>query len=240
MYPDVYNNMTDAYLSNLAMVRQNGLVAPDGSLEFRKGHSFILKYPEMNTITIRDKLISNNPEYLEAFWEFVMSPDGDTSTLVKMNPNAANFATEYDGRNIAYGPRIRDQLEHVLDELEINPGSRRASIVILESRDQEIARAKREYELQKVKKDVKIEYPCTFAMQYFIRDGRLHGHTIMRSNCYVSVVLVDVYVQTRLLMLVADKLDIPLGTYQHTSINAHIPAYQLDKADLIINKYLSY
>lgn len=218
-----YKSMEEAFYANLYYLLSEGTPSPDGGREHLHGHTFAISDPTANYVVTSNPHINNNIEYLEAFWDFVMDPECDTARLCELNPKAKNFLAEHNGRNIAYGPRIEQQIVHVLTELTEDPASRRASIMILEGADQELATAKRS-------ENAKVEYPCTIAIQYYVRDGKLHAHTVMRSNCYVTVVHIDVYVQTRLQKMIADALGLELGTYIHTALNAHILGGSMERA----------
>lgn len=112
--------------------------------------------------------------------------------------------------NSAYGYRIRskfgfDQWEHVKHLLRTDEGSRQAVIHIKDASD-------------KPTKDM----PCTIALQYQIRDGKLYATTIMRSNDIWLGWPYDVFCFTSLQVMMAMELGVDVGTYTHVANNLHL------------------
>ena len=117
-----------------------------------------------------------------------------------------------DGKtvNSAYGHRIFhkfgfDQWEYVKKLLRDDPWSRQAIIHIKEPSDQPT-------------KDL----PCTIALQYFIREGKLHATTIMRSNDIWLGFPYDVFSFTQLQVMMAMELDLDVGDYTHIAGSLHL------------------
>jgi thymidylate synthase len=77
----------------------------------------------------------------------------------------ANFSDNGETFFGAYGPKILDQVRHVIDTLVNDPWSRQAVITIWR-------------ENPPSSKDI----PCTISAQFFIRDGKLHCVDNMRSS----------------------------------------------------------
>lgn len=121
-----------------------------------------------------------------------------------------------DGKtaNSAYGHRIFerfgfDQYEYIKMLLRQDPNSRQAVIHIKDANMQET-------------KDM----PCTIALQYLIRNNRLHATTFMRSNDIWFGFPYDVFSFTALQIKLAFELGVDIGTYTHIAGSLHL--YQRD------------
>ena len=116
-----------------------------------------------------------------------------------------------DGKTInsAYGHRIQyrfgfNQMDFVRDTLYHDPGSRQAVIHIKDASN-------------KPTKDT----PCTIALQYQIRDDKLHATTMMRSNDIWLGWPYDVFCFTSFQIMLAMELGVDVGTYTHIANNLH-------------------
>jgi thymidylate synthase len=81
-----------------------------------------------------------------------------------------------------------------------------------------------ENDLQLLDKDETLEFPCTIAVNFTRRNEKLILSTVMRSQNLAIVLQLDLYLQTRLLHLVAGALgvDIKDTEYHVHMINGHI------------------
>ncbi|NJD65399.1 MAG: thymidylate synthase [Chloroflexi bacterium] len=112
----------------------------------------------------------------------------------------------------AYGPRLFDwkgvnQVENVITLLRDRPSSRRAVIQLFDASD-----------LQDLAKDA----PCTCTLQFFVRDGRLHLMTAMRSQDAFLGLPHDVFAFTMIQEIIARTLNLELGTYKHMVGSLHL------------------
>lgn len=99
----------------------------------------------------------------EAWW--ILSGRNDVESIKTYSPHITSFSNDglrFDG---AYGPRIVDQLRYVVDTLWEDPESRQAVIEIWRPNP-------------RPSKDI----PCTIALQWVIRGGKLHCFDTMRSS----------------------------------------------------------
>lgn len=115
--------------------------------------------------------------------------------------------------NSAYGYRIFekygfDQMDYVYKVLKEHPDSRQAVIHIKDAINY----------LDYPTKDV----PCTIALQYFIRDGKLHTTTYMRSNDIWTGFPYDVFSFTAFQTMLAFKLNVGIGEYTHIAGSLHL------------------
>ena len=93
---------------------------------------------------------NTNYAFAMKFFLWMLSGSDDFDYLYSDNKNAEKFEDSEEGVpksfSTAYGPRIAEQIQHVIDELCETPKSRRANIQILNAQDQEVMIAKRDNE----------------------------------------------------------------------------------------------
>lgn len=99
----------------------------------------------------------------EAAW--ILSGDDRVETIKPYSKDIANYSDDGETFFGAYGPKIRQQLDYVVDTLAKDQDSRQAIINIWR-------------ENPPATKDV----PCTISAQWLIRDGMLHCLDTMRSS----------------------------------------------------------
>lgn len=121
----------------------------------------------------------------------------------------------YDG---AYGPRLKPQLDYVLQVLQRDPASRRAVIAIFEPSDQGRG----------------LDQPSTMTLQYLIRDNRLHAITYMRSNDAWGGLPYDLCLFPFLQEVLASWLQVPPGTYTHITGSGHVYASDVDNVRALV------
>lgn len=115
--------------------------------------------------------------------------------------------------NSAYGYRIFekfgfDQFDFIAQLLRDEPHSRQAVIHIKDPRN--------------YAKHPTADVPCTIALQYLIRDGKLNATTFMRSNDLWTGFPYDVFSFTALQIILAFKLGVEIGTYTHFATSLHL------------------
>lgn len=146
---------------------------------------------------------SQSMEYISkysSFWKHI-SDDGVTS-------------------NSAYGYLLKhkhgfDQIEKVIELLTVDPNSRRAvininvpNVNVIETKDE----------------------PCTIALQFLNRDGKLHCTAIMRSNDIWFGTPYDWAFFIELQKVIADRLGLGYGTYTHFATSFHM--YERNMAEI--------
>lgn len=122
--------------------------------------------------------------------------------------------------NSNYGYCIRDkfgfdQWEMVKQLLKTNHNTRHAVIHIKEARNL----------VTNPTKDVN----CTVALQFFIRKGKLHLITTMRSNDIWLGLPYDLFNFTCMQIQMAMELNIPVGNYYHNAGSLHLYRRDVDK-----------
>jgi len=114
-------------------------------------------------ITIKERKLGYKFMAAEAAW--IMSGDNRVKTIAPYSKAISNFSDDGILFFGAYGPRIRDQLGHVVKSLRDDNDSRQAVITIWRSNP-------------RPSKDI----PCTISCQFMIRGGKLHCFMNMRSS----------------------------------------------------------
>lgn len=142
---------------------------------------------------------------------------------------------EDDGKiAAAYGYRWRhhfgrDQIMGLIELLEKEPSSRHGVVVTWDPSDDGLSNGTK-------KKNV----PCPYTFTVNIIGGKLHLHSIIRSNDMMLGCPHDVAGFSLLQYLLAAKLGVKPGTYTHSISNAHIYENHFDQAWEIINRENSH
>lgn len=159
--------------------------------------------------------------YLLAEWIWYLSGQNHIDAIVDYAPFWATIASEKGTVNSNYGYRIfgmspdvpYNQWEKIKSILKHDPDSRQALMHINAG-----------YDYVNSSKDV----PCTIALQWFIREDRLHLAVNMRSNDAILGFTSDFYQFTMLqeMMMVQLKREcfphLQLGSYMHNAGSMHI------------------
>lgn len=143
---------------------------------------------------------------------------GGVSNLSQLDEVSAGRFSRYadDGRlRGAYGPRVHRQLLSAVESLAEDPTTRQAHVVVWRPED-----------AGSRSRDV----PCTVSFGFHVRDGRLSMQTHMRSNDAFLGVPYDLWMFTRLQMVVAGSLGLPLGDYTHHVDSMHIYERDAERA----------
>ena len=190
------------------------------------GQKIILKDPRarVSATATRGRLISALAEFC---WYMAGSADLNFIRFYIRDypPDGATGSLED-----AYGPRILgtgefghsfNQLERVIDRLRRKPDTRRAVISIIQASDLEPGNA---------------EAPCTIALQFIRRRGRLHLVVMMRSNDAYLGFPHDVFCFTMIQELVARSLAIQVGEYHHFATSLHLYEHDRNKVSAYLGE----
>lgn len=174
----------------------------------------------------------------------------DLETILYYNKRASMFSNDGETVNSAYGYRLRkrpvfagvdwqehgsgaSQWETCVKTLLDDPDSRRAVMLINLPEDEREA-------VFFGSKDV----PCTLSLQFFVRDGKLDLHVLMRSNDVMWGLTYDLFSFTlfqecMLLELRQNEKfrDLELGTYFHTAGSMHLYERHFEQAKQIVDEY---
>lgn len=222
--PPTFPSLHTAYFAILRELRDSGAdAAPTGdqaSVGSRFGEQqrgakeivgagFRLLNPRARIIQSPQRRVNLAFAIANALWVFRGSDS--LSEIMFYNRRAADFSD--DGKTLAGAagsrllrPAESNQLTAAIQRLRTDPGSRRAVVQLFLASD--LANPHR-------------DTPCTIALQFLIRDGRLCCITFMRSQSAAFVMPYDVFLFTMIQEAVACELGIELGSYYHLCGSLH-------------------
>ena len=163
-----------------------------------------------------------NPAFAVAEAVWILS-GSDDPWIFDYNTRLAQFADDGVLRG-AYGPRMRhwgnrvDQLDRVRALLQEDPDTRRALIQLYDpARDTAPNR----------------DIPCTLNFRFYLREGRLHMHTTMRSQDLWWGFCYDLFTFTVLHELMAHWIGAQVGEYHHHVDSLHLYADHFERAAVL-------
>jgi thymidylate synthase len=171
------------------------------------------------TFTADQDFVIRKPayEYIQRELEWYKSQSLNVNDIPGETPQIWKSIASTEGMiNSNYGWCIYsvengNQYAHVLRELKNNPNSRRATMIY-----------NRPSMHVDMTRDGMNDFMCTYANTFYIRDGKLHSHYLMRSNDAVYGYNNDYawakYVQNEL----AEDLGIEVGELLWTASNFHV------------------
>ena len=172
---------------------------------------FTIEDPTNKVITNKER--NWNEEYAAAEWAWYLSGDPRVSTLGELYgkiPAIWKRMADKNGEvnsNYGYQWKRNDQLENVINILKQGYDTRQAAISIYDGK-----------EINKYEFDT----PCTYAVQFTIVQGKLYMSVYMRSNDLWYGFCNDQYQFASLQEMVAERLNLPVGTYYHHAHNLHL------------------
>ncbi len=164
--------------------------------------------------------------YAVGHWLWIMAGRYDLPSIEYYTPKAVQFSSDLRKLDGSYGWRLfgpgsNNQIFHII-ELIKERGETRRAVATVYMPDIDSVR-----EAVQGRED---EVPCTVALQYLPRGGKLHAVTYMRSQNVVDILPYDIFILTLLHEFVASSLDMELGGYHHLAGSFHY--YLKDKASL--------
>ena len=187
---------------------------------------FLIEDPHWcHSITNRNSVKRDfNLKYAKAEWQWYLTGLPNVKMLGEIYGKVPKIwqrmADEegYVNSNYGYqwerGDSHTSQLDNVISLLRNNPNTRQAVISIYDGKEHQ---------------DYKLDTPCTYAIQFTILNNKLNMCVTMRSNDLWYGFCNDQYCFSMLQQLVADKLDIQVGTYYHFAHNLHLYNNIIDK-----------
>ncbi len=168
--------------------------------------------------------------YLAAELVWYLSGNNRTDWISKYSSFWRDISDDGVTANSAYGARLFKshdaiaqgrfiQWDYIVNELRNDPDSRRAVMHLRTPNDSV---------------DAKLDVPCTLALQFFIRDNKLHQVVHMRSSDVIFGIAYDVPAFTLFQEILANELDVDLGTYTHVSNSLHIYERHFEMAENIL------
>ena len=203
----IFNNANEAFDYYYDFILQYGKRNETYKTLYITNCGFYIKNPQLNDIT--EKYRKWNKEYAEYEWNWYLSGDRNANDIAEKAKIWKNMQDEngYVNSNYGYQWNRNGQLDYVVEELQVNPDSRRAVISLYDGKEHPT---------------YKLDTPCTLAIHFYIEDAKLQMSVMMRSNDLVFGFCNDQYCFSKLQMLIAEKLNIEVGTYYHFATNMHI------------------
>lgn len=201
-------NMNRAWCNLLREVMNDGNeVSPRGQLTKELPQRTTVVDMRQPVLTIDARKLSYKFMAAEAFW--ILSGDDSVAGIAPFNKNISKFSDDGERFFGAYGPKIVSQLPYVVSKLNEDKDTRQAGLTIWR-------------ESPAPSKDI----PCTVAIFFSIRRGRLNCHVFMRSSdCWLGVPY-DVFNFSMLSHLVCARLyerhRVTPGKLYLTAASAHI------------------
>ena len=214
-----YDNFTECYLDLAQKIYNNPdfVVSPRGlEVKEKLGICFKIRNPRHRIPFVPRRKFSISYMIAELLW--YISGNNSTEWISYYSSFWKKISDDGMTANSAYGARIFipnkaiadsgfSQWDYVKEELRTDPDSRRAVIHIRVPEDSITAT---------------LDVPCTLALQFFIRDQKLHMVTHMRSSDLILGLAYDVPAFTFFQELLAFELGIDLGEYIHISNSLHV------------------
>jgi thymidylate synthase len=156
-------------------------------------------------------------EYIMRELQWYESQSLDVNDIPGETPQIWKDISSTEGKiNSNYGWCIHseengNQFSHVLRELRNNPNSRRATMIY-----------NRPSMHLDFNRDGMNDFMCTYANTFYIRDGKLHSHYLMRSNDAVFGYNNDVAWARSVLNKLAGELNVTPGDIIWTASNFHV------------------
>lgn len=202
----IFETSTDAFEYFYDKIMAEGVVT-DNNTKALYNVCFTIKNPKNNIITTPWRKFSK--KYAELEWEWYKSGNRSVSELKK---HAKIWDKMHGGDDIVnsnYGWQWmrNNQLQKCIDQLKSNKHSRQAWISIYDGKE---------------KDDYKYDTPCTMCVGFDIKNNKLDMTVVMRSNDLVYGYTYDQYCFSNLQQLVANELNIEVGTYTHFAHDLHI------------------
>lgn len=200
-----FNNATEAFEKLYETVSKTGIAYGDTKAIFNVG--FYIENPLERIINTSFR--NFNHDYSEYEWQWYLSADKSAIEIAK-KAKIWNRCMDENGEvnsNYGYQWNRGDQLNYVINELNLNPESRRASISIYDAKD---------------RSNFENDTPCTYAINFCILENKLNMSVMMRSNDLWYGFCNDQYCFSKLQELIAQKLNLKIGSYFHFVNNLHL------------------
>jgi len=215
----IFDNFTECYISLLDEVYNSYdfISSPrNQKIKEKLGVAFTIKNPRHRYPFVLGRKFS--PTYLAAELLWYLSGDNCTTWISKYSKFWSRISDDGKTANSAYGARLfrenpviaggrLNQWKYIKSELLRDPDSRRA-VMHIRVPDDSI--------------DAKLDVPCTLALQFFIRNEKLHMITSMRSSDLIFGIAYDIPAFTFFQEILALDLGVDVGSYTHMSNSLHI------------------
>jgi thymidylate synthase len=175
--------------------------------KFLHNIGFYMLVPSDNKITVPWRNWSES--YAKREWAWYESKNPDAREMAKYAPlwKTMMDADGHVNSNYGYQWHRNNQLDHVVNLLKKDPGTRRAVITIYDGKEHELH---------------SLDTPCTLTIGFRIVDKRLCMTVNMRSNDLIYGFCNDQYCFSQLQILIAKELGVQIGSYFHFATDLHI------------------
>lgn len=153
-----------AYTKVLATLLTRGTVSSPRGMKTKEILAAQVVITDLRQNIIASELRDLNFRFMVAEWLWIMAGKNDVKSIMKYNKQIEKFSDNGEIFNGAYGPRLLPQWKHVYKALQ-KEDSRQAVATIWTPNPED-------------SKDI----PCTIALQFLIRDKKLHMVVTMRSS----------------------------------------------------------
>lgn len=217
-----YMTPSDAVFGCLQKLAHDGdEISPRGQTTFELlNQQFTINAPWYLPIELGGRTLNNAIGALEALQLVgqIMAPEAiiDRVGVFKRFTDGGVF-------HGGYGARVAGRLDDLAQLLERDPATRQGVLTIFDSGT----------DLNRDKRDI----PCTIALQFFVRDERLHMRTCMRSNDVWLGLPYDLVQFITLQSAVAGHLMLRMGTYTHSVGSMHVYEEHLAAAREVTEVY---
>lgn len=216
---------TRAWQHQLQYVYEHGaVVSPRGMLTREVLHQTLEVDMRFPVVVNRARRLNYRFLAADAFW--VLTGDNRVSEIARYGPQMHRYSD--DGAHLAgaYGPHIVNQMWYIIETLYNDLDSRRAVLTTWARNPQH-----------------SLDIPCTVAMNFMVRDRRLHNHVFMRSSDQYLGLPYDIFVFSMIGLYVCAALNkrsmsIAPGTLYLTAASAHIYEEHWLLVDAIVNEPL--
>lgn len=220
----MFSNASEAWKNVLFNILEHGCeVKPRGSKTLEVLHgttAFNMRYP---AIFCPDRKLSYRFLGGEALW--ILSGSNSVSGISPYNKRIADFSDDGEKFFGAYGPHIDAQIPYVVNSLANDRDSRQAVLTIWRQNPEPTK-----------------DYPCTVAMTFNVRNGKLNCHVFMRSSDAWLGFVYDVFnfsmIAARICWLLNQQVDdiVKLGHLYWTASSSHLyePHFEIAK-DIVAN-----
>jgi len=154
--------------------------------------------------------------YGEAWW--ILSGSNKVEDIVPYMKNIKKFSDNGIHFRGAYGPKVVDQLDYVIETLRNDPDSRQALMTIWNRNP-------------RPSKDI----PCTVSLQFLLRDAEVHCVATMRSSDIWLGYVYDVFNFSMIARYISLELEAGIGMLHFTAGSQHLYEHDIEKAELVAN-----
>lgn len=206
MYIIKCNNAQEAFEELFDEIINNGQDCSNGTKQIFNTLIEIEK-PELNLINTSYRKWSKT--YADYEWDWYLSGNPNAEEISEKASIWKSMMDQNNEVNSNYGYQWNRnaQLYKVIELLKKDNTTRKASISLYDGK-----------EIDLYSKDT----VCTYAINFYINNGKLNMQVMMRSNDLVYGFCNDQYCFSKLQILVAKELNLEIGIYTHFVCNMHI------------------